>query len=55
MLNTILGWVQKTLKPASYTEQLEQFIISKNPASPGDVEYWARVFDQRNSGGFYGR
>jgi hypothetical protein len=34
-----------TNSPQSYRSGLEQFILSKNPTSIEDVEYWTRQFD----------
>jgi hypothetical protein len=39
--------------PSARQNALEQFITSKNPSSPAEVEYWVRTFD-RTSGGRYG-
>ena len=34
-----------TNSPQSYRSGLERFILSKNPTSIEDVEYWTRQFD----------
>lgn len=36
-----------TPKPA--LSDLEQYILSKNPTTPQDVEYWTRMYDLRPS------
>lgn len=33
----------------TYGSSLERFIVSKNPQSTYDVEYWTRRFDERVS------
>jgi len=33
-----------------YQSRLEEYIKSKNPTSPGDVEYWQREYDQKMKG-----
>jgi len=39
--------LKKLSKLFEQKSQLEQYIISKNPQSAGDVEYWARNYCQR--------
>ena len=40
--------------PSARQNALEQFIISKHPTSPAEVEHWVRTFDRNSAGGRYG-
>ena len=40
--------------PSARQNALEQFIISKHPTSPAEVEHWVRTFDRNSTGGRYG-
>lgn len=33
---------------------VERFIVSRNPSSVAEVEYWARIFDRTGGRGYYG-
>jgi hypothetical protein len=33
------------LKPATYQSELEDYLKSKNPQTPGDVDHWLAEFD----------
>ena len=56
MLTQIKQLLQRVFNTNNaYRNEVEQFIISKNPQSAAEVEHWVRIFDQRNAGGFYGR
>jgi hypothetical protein len=33
------------LKPATYQSELEAYLESKNPQTPGDVDHWLAEFD----------
>lgn len=50
MLNTISEYIQKILqlteKPQTYSSALEAYIVSKNPQTTHDVEYWTQEFDR---------
>ena len=39
-------------KSNSYHSAVEQYVVSKNPTSVGEVEYWIRQYDR--TGGKYG-
>lgn len=41
-MKTILSKISMLFKHKS---QLEQFILSKNPVTAGDVDHWTRVFN----------
>jgi hypothetical protein len=41
-MKTILSKISKLFKQKSC---LEQFILSKNPVTAGDVDHWTRVFN----------
>ena len=47
MLNTIKQLIAKLFEKQN---DIEMFILSKNPQSPADVEHWARVYAQKNGG-----
>lgn len=44
MLNWIQDWVAYVLKNNSLGSELESYINSKNPKTPGDVEYWTNQY-----------
>ena len=39
----------KAEEPQTYGSSLERYIVSKNPQSTYDVEYWTRRFDEKMS------
>lgn len=45
LINFIYGFFDKTGLPQTYGSALERYIVSKNPQSTYDVEYWTRQFD----------
>jgi hypothetical protein len=47
MLKTIKNAFKKLFAQA---HPLEQFIMSKNPQSPAEVEHWARIYSHKNGG-----
>lgn len=47
MLEKLVNKLLKIFETQSYESQLQQYIESKNPQTPGDVDYWQRRFDQR--------
>ena len=49
LINFIYRFFDKAEEPQSYGSALERFIVSKNPQSTYDVEYWTRQFDERVS------
>jgi hypothetical protein len=55
-IQSIAGWVKSLTqdfgKPQTYGSELEAYIVSHQPQSPGDVDRLMREFDQKNHGGF---
>lgn len=56
MLNMIIALLPASFKKveemkisSSYKSELEQYIISKNPQSTYDVDYWTNEFDKKQS------
>lgn len=53
MLNMITGYIQKMYqsveKPQTYSSALETYIVSKNPQTTCDVEYWTQEFDRNRN------
>ncbi len=45
----LLGFFQPKAYPPLHQSELEKYIISKNPQSIFDVEYWTHEFDKRGS------
>jgi hypothetical protein len=52
-MKTIIKKIIAALTPTPHC-QFEEFIISKNPQSSAEVEYWVRIYEryERKSGGF---
>jgi hypothetical protein len=56
MLNMIIAFLPQVLKKAdnlkissSYKSELEKYIISKNPQSVSDIEYWTTQYDRKQA------
>ena len=53
MLNQLTAYIHKMFnqveKPQTYGSELEAYIISKNPQSTYDVEYWTNQFDKKQN------
>lgn len=53
MLTTIKNWVKSLAeafsKPQTYGSALEQYIVSNNPQSEGDVDRLAREYEQKQT------
>ena len=49
LVNFIYRFFNKTEEPQTYGSALERYIVSKNPQSTYDVEYWTRRFDENIS------
>jgi hypothetical protein len=45
--NYIQKMFQNTKEPQTYGSALEQYIVSKNPQTIYEVEYWTRQFDDK--------
>jgi hypothetical protein len=54
MLKKLKELLQRVIAKSnnSYHSAVEQYVISKNPSSVGEVEYWIRQYDR--NGGKYG-
>lgn len=52
-MNTIITYIQKMFeqveKPQTYGSELEAYIVSKNPQTTYDVEYWTNQFDKKQN------
>jgi len=48
-MKTIIKKIMAALTPTPHY-QFEAFIISKNPQSSAEVEYWARIYERKNGG-----
>jgi len=48
-MKTIIKKIVAALTPTPHY-QFEAFIISKNPQSSAEVEYWARIYERKNGG-----
>lgn len=46
MFKNIIKSIGQILKPRTYTTEVEQYILSKHPKTPQDIDYWQRKFDQ---------
>ena len=44
---SFLARIVAALQKSTRQNELDDFIASKNPQNPADVDYWVRVFDQR--------
>ena len=51
LLLNYLKQLVKTAKPQNYGSSLEAYIVSKNPQSIYDVEYWTRQYDKQSKEG----
>lgn len=43
----LLQWIKSLFVEASYQDSVDHFISSKRPTTASEVEYWIRVYDQR--------
>ena len=46
----LLKWIKSLFVGASYQDSVDYFIASKRPTSATEVEYWIRVYDQKQKG-----
>lgn len=49
--------IKRAFEPATYGQELEQFVASHNPSTVADVEYWIDQYDrrqQRKPSGMFG-
>lgn len=51
MFKTLTDCIQKMLRPTrvpyTYGSALERYIVSKNPQTTYEVEYWTRQYDNK--------
>lgn len=52
MLKKLKELLQRVVRTNKYQSDIEKFIISRNPSSVAEVEYWARVFDRTGGRGY---
>ena len=43
----LIKWIKSLFVEVSYQDEIESFVNSKNPTTTAEVEYWIRVYDQR--------
>jgi|AntAceMinimDraft_12_1070368.scaffolds.fasta_scaffold09922_4 hypothetical protein len=54
MFKKLKELLKRVFAQQSHQTRLEQYIISKNPTSPAEIEHWVRTFDRSNGGSRYG-
>lgn len=42
-----LEWIKSLFTDVSYQDDVDTFVTSKHPTTTAEVEYWIRVYDQR--------
>ena len=47
LIKSILNLFKTTCRATNYGNELEDYIISKNPQSIYEVEYWTQEFDKK--------
>ena len=48
---TLIAYLTRVfLERKTKQNELDQFITSKNPTTPAEVDYWSREFDRRQVG-----
>jgi hypothetical protein len=47
LLAYLIEKIKKSFKPTTYGEELETFVVSHNPSTSADVEYWITQYDRR--------
>ena len=45
MFESIMNWFANLFAPATYQSELEAYLESKNPQTPGDVDHWLAQYD----------
>jgi hypothetical protein len=46
----LLNWIKSLFIEVSYQDNIEQFVLSKNPTTTAEVEYWIRKYDTKEKG-----
>jgi hypothetical protein len=41
-----LEWIKSLFTDTTYQDSVEQYVVSKNPKTTCEVEYWIRRYDQ---------
>ena len=49
LIANIQKMIERIKEPTNYGTELEAYIVSKNPQSTYDVEYWTTQFDKRQN------
>jgi hypothetical protein len=44
----LLQWIKSLFTSSSYQGELDKFVASKHPTTPGEVEHWIREYDYHN-------
>lgn len=48
MFKALINKIKEMTTPAPQMSELEEYIISKEPKTPADVEFWIKQFDERS-------
>ena len=49
----ITQWFKTVFAADTYTSTIDAYILSKNPTTAAEVDYWIKSYDQRNMQGAY--
>ena len=49
MFKKLIAWL---FTSPSQQQELDNFIVSRNPTTPAEVDYWVREFDLRKQKGY---
>jgi len=44
-----LKWIKSLFKDTSYQDNVESYILSKQPKSAAEIEFWIRHYDYQTS------
>lgn len=57
IIRKFVKFLEKCDTPNTYGSALERYIVSKQPKSTGEIEFWVREFDRKkdSEGSYYGR
>lgn len=45
-----LKWINQLFQNNVYHQNLENYVTSKNPTTPAEVDYWVRRYDEKQKG-----
>ena len=48
----MLKWITSLFKTASYQDDVEYYVASKQPKSTAEVEYWIQHYNQQKHSGW---